>query len=155
MARPSDEYNSLSSVSGISLNPSKILTSAGSGNIVTRVSGLSIFASLESTGLMQKFLMLSSWLSVRLPSTAYTVAVLISTSSSSRRSLTHWSNCPGRNSTANTCSPGLCSKSSSYTISTGGSENTVTSALRYVSSVIPSISYLIRTRTLVTVSIFR
>ncbi len=39
--------------SGISLNPSKIFTSAGSSNSVTSVSGFLPAASLESTGLMQ------------------------------------------------------------------------------------------------------
>ena len=39
--------------SAISLNPSKIFTSSGSGNTVTSVSGFSRPVSRESTGLMQ------------------------------------------------------------------------------------------------------
>ena len=53
IARFSESYNVLSSCSGIAQKPSMIATSAGSSNSCTRVSGLSIPVSLESTGLMQ------------------------------------------------------------------------------------------------------
>ena len=53
----------------ISLNPSRILTSAGSSKSITNVSGLSAAASLESTGLMQYSLTASNCSSVKSPFT--------------------------------------------------------------------------------------
>ena len=53
MARFREAYSSFRSASAISLNPSKIFTSSGSGNTVTSVSGFSRPVSRESTGLMQ------------------------------------------------------------------------------------------------------
>ena len=57
-------------------------------------------------------------------------------SSSSLRNFTHctaesarWSNCPGKNSTLKTFEPEVCSKFSTYKISTGGSEKTVLQAV--------------------------
>ena len=53
IANPRESYNSFKGSSAISLKPSKIITSAGSSNSVTKVSGFSNPVSLESTGLMQ------------------------------------------------------------------------------------------------------
>ena len=67
MASPSESYKALSLSSSISLNPSNIITSAGVSNLVTRVSGIFSSATLESTGLIQWFLILSLSSSVSLP----------------------------------------------------------------------------------------
>ena len=64
-----ESYNSLNLSSSISLNPSRILTSAGSSKSITNVSGLSAAASLESTGLMQYSLTASNCSSVKSPFT--------------------------------------------------------------------------------------
>ena len=131
MARPSESYNLRSSPSGISRNPSKIFTSSGSSNSSANVCGFSNPVSLESTGLMQWFLIAASWLSSNSPSMTYVVAERIIGSSFSFNNFTHcsaesarWSYCPGRYSTLNTFAP-AASNVSSYTSSTGGSENTV------------------------------
>ena len=73
----------------MSLKPSKMITSAGSSNSVTKVSGFSNPVSLESTGLMQYDLICSNCSSVISPTKTYVVAVLISGFSSSFKNLTH------------------------------------------------------------------
>ena len=67
IARPSESYNSLSLSPLISLKPSNTTTSAGVSNLVTSVSGSFSSATLESTGLIQWFLILALSSSVSLP----------------------------------------------------------------------------------------
>ena len=67
IARFRESYKVFSSASGDWQKPSKILTSAGVSNTVTRVSGFWAEASLESTGLMQKDLIAFASSSVKVP----------------------------------------------------------------------------------------
>ena len=120
IASPKESYNSLSGASSISLKPSNIITSAGSSNSVTSVSGFSKPVSLESTGLIQYDLTCSNCSSLICPSKTYVVALLITGFSSSFKNLTHcsaesalWSNCPGKYSTLKILSVSLNGKFSS------------------------------------------
>ena len=67
MARFKELYSSFKCASAMSINPSKTATSAGSSKFCTRVSGLSIPVSRESTGLIQYFLIASNSSSVMSP----------------------------------------------------------------------------------------
>ena len=68
MARFKEAYSSFKASFSIPQKPSKIFTSAGSSNTVTRVSGFASSDWRESTGLMQKLLMDASSSSDTLPS---------------------------------------------------------------------------------------
>ena len=146
IAKPISPRNFSIAVLSISLKPSTVLTSSGTGCSITSVVGLSKLASRASTGFITYFLTASNSLSDTSPVSTYTFALRTNGRSFCVRIEIHssalaarWSNCPGKYSTANTF-PSFISTFSSYALSTGGSEKIRFLAFAYSSSVTPDTS---------------